>query len=310
LSFDLPSGETWALLARQDQSDWTVQFSQVAYFSLTDSAYANLSDVEIAEKMRAAANADGVNLIIACGTTGSLAAKQLSADCGVISLAAADPLKSKIVDAEKTSQTENVWAVMDTDAFRRSIMVMNDIFAPKTVGVVYADNEETYIYSGADELDKFAAENGITVKKRFVDDPETTDSDAGQRKYERELATAFADLADEVDVFIMTTSLLEMEDMKPFFAPFYARSVPVYSINSTEDVQYGALMAVESSDYKNIGRFTADTLAAHLAGEPLSELPQVYQTAPFLVLNYGAAKQIGYKPDFQLLLVASEIYMD
>ena len=193
--------------------------------------------------------------------------------------------------------------MMDTDAFKRSVMVMNDIFKPKTIGIVYADSPDAYIYSGADEVDKFAAQNNIVVKKRFVDDP-PSDSEADMQKYYAELSSAFEALADEVDVFIMTTSLIETDKMKELFEPFYASKVPIYSINSTEDVKAGALMAAESSDYQNIGRFTASTISQYMKGAKLSELPQVYQTAPFLVFNYSTAKRIGYRPEFKMLLVA------
>ena len=305
------SRETWEMLSRYNQSDWIVQFSPKAYFSLTDSEYAELSEEAAAEIMLEVVREEDIDLIVVCGTFGALTALNLSDECGVISLAAADPLRSQIVYAEETSQRENVWALVDTNAFNRSIMVMNDILKPKTLGVVYANNDDAYIYSGVHDLDEFSEENGITVVKRYVDDPQSADSDEDLQRYYREMTAAYEQLAEEgIDVFIMTTSLLEMEDLKTFLEPFYEKNIPVFSINDTNEVKYGALMAVEISDYKNIGRFTADTISAYLKGKALSGLSQVYQTAPFLVINYDTIKRIGYKPDFQMLLVASEIYTE
>lgn len=309
LSFDTPCKETWELLGAADQSSWQVKFSKEAFYTLSDSKLADLSREELHDKIRNTALSNNVGLMVVCGTAAALTVKDLSDNFGIISLAAADPLKSQIVKAVETSQTENVWALMDTDAFKRSVMVMNDILRPKTVGIVYANNEDAYIYSGVDVVDKFALDNNITVKKRFVDDP-VSDSDANMQTYYSNLMAAYEELSREVDVFIMTTSLIEPEKMKGLFEPFYRRGVPIYSINSPDDVEAGALMAAESSDYENIGRFAASNIESYMQGKKLSELPQVYQTAPYLVFNYSTAKRIDYKADFKMLLVASEIYRD
>jgi ABC-type uncharacterized transport system substrate-binding protein len=307
LPYDTLSRETWEFLKNEDQSSWQVQFAGGAYFSLDESEYTGFGEEKIAQKMLTAAQNEDVDVFIACGTMASLAAKQLSERCAVVSLAASDPVKSRIVARDDISETENVWAMTDPGAFNRSIMTMYDILQPKTVGVIYAGNDDAYIYSGADELDKFTVENGIEVKKRFVDDPEGA-SEEETRKYYGEMTAAFEELSNEVDVFVMTTSLIETADMKDMFEPFYERNIPIYSINSTDDVKYGALMAIETSDYESIGYFTADTLAKYADGAKLSELPQIFQTAPFLTLNITAARRIGYKPDFKILLVASKIY--
>lgn len=314
LSEELPietkSSDTWELLKKQDQSDWKVKFVPSAYFSLTDDKYYNMSDNEIIKEISKNANKENVDIMLSLGTTASLTTKQIKSDklCRTICVAAADPVASAIVEGSEKSNLENVWAVIDTNAFKRSIMVMEDIFAPKTVGIVYANNDDAYIYSGAKDLDAYAKENELIIKSCFVDDPETY-SDEDMSKYYKKLENAFTKLSKEVDVFIMTTSLIDGNEMKNLFTPFYKNRVPIYSINSTDDVKNGALMAAESSDYKNIGRFVADTINRNMEGESLAKLPQVYETAPLLVINYETARKIGYKPSFNMLLSANEIYI-
>jgi len=51
-------------------------------------------------------------------------------------------------------------------------------------------------------------------------------------------------------------------------------------------------------------------LKRYINGEKLETLPQVYQTAPFLVINYDVARKIGYRPPFNLLLSANKIYIE
>ena len=297
----------WEWICSQNPEDWDVRFIKDAYFSLTDSEYLQMEESEIIEYMDQKIVENEIDLIITMGTMAGLTTKALPSRTPMMNFAAADPLKSGIVANAQQSDTPNVWAQMDSEGFIRTIKVMNDIFQPKKVGVVYADFDDAYIYSGVDVLDEFAEENNIEVIREFVDDPETSEEyDA----YLDNLKTAYEKLAKEVDLFVLTTSLIGGDDFKDVLRPLYDAKVPVYSINSTEDVKFGALMAAEITDYKNVGRFGADMIRRFLNGEKLEDLPQIYQTAPFLVINYDVARWIGYRPPFNLLLSVNKIYID
>jgi ABC-type uncharacterized transport system substrate-binding protein len=312
---DLPEGmpvesnsrDIWEWICSQDQEDWDVRFIEEAFFSLTDNEYSKMEDSEIAEYIDRKITESGIDLMISMGTTAGLTTKAVPSGTPMMCFAAADPVKSGIVVNAQQSGTPNVWAQVDVDGFKRTIRVMNDIFKPEKIGTVYADSEEAYIYSGVDVLDEFAQENDIEVVREFVEDPQTNEE---YDEYLRNLKYAYEKLAKEVDLFVMTTSLVEGEDFKDILQPFYDAKIPIYSINSTDDVKYGALLAAESADYKNVGRFGADMIKRYIGGERLETLPQVYQTAPFLVINYDVARKIGYKPPFNLLLSANKIYIE
>ena len=61
-------------------------------------------------------------------------------------------------------------------------------------------------------------------------------------------------------------------------------------------------------DYENIGRFAAANLSDYYNGASLSEIPQVYETAPFLVLNSDTLHRTGVKLSLDALISASTIY--
>ncbi len=312
---DLPEGMPvesnsrviWEWICSQNQEGWDVRFVEDAFFSLTDSEYGHMEESQIVEYIEQRVTKSNVSLMISMGTTAGLTTKALSSEIPMMCFAAADPVKSGIVAKAQQSETPNVWAQVDSEGFKRTIKVMNDIFQPKKIGTVYANSEDAYIYSGVDVLDEFGVENNIKVVREFVEDPET---DEEYEAYLNNLRTAYAKLAKEIDLFVLTTSLVDGEDFKDIFKPFYDAKVPVYSINSTDDVKFGALLAAESADYKNVGRFGADMIKRYAAGEKLETLPQIYQTAPFLVVNYDVARKIGYKPPFNLLLSANKIYIE
>lgn len=298
------SRELWQFLCSQNQEGWKVQFLPEAYMSL-DAALDNGDGEVQAAKISSVAKKQKVDLLIIMGTRAGIAAKEASEKTPFMNFMAADPVGSGIVMDMGTSGIPGVWAQVDPDNFSRSISVMYDTFHPGTVGVVCADNEEAYIYSGARELEQFCQEKEVGILQEYVED---TFEEKNYREYVENLRSAHEKLASRVDVFILTTSLLEERDYPYVLEPFNEAGVPVYSINSVVDVEYGALMAAESSDYQNIGRFGADTIGRFLKGEKLEELNQVYQTAPFLVLNYTTAKRIGYQPDFTMLCSCSRIY--
>ena len=302
---DMTASEMWEIVSSINASNWKIHFSKDVYVSLIDHAYSSISEDEQAVLIDSMIASAGVNLMLTMGTSAGLAITALPSGTPLINFVAADPFKSGIVADTATSGYANRWAHVDVDAFGRTIQVMDDVFNPASVGVVYANNDEAYIYSGADVLDEFCAENGIAVHKQFVED-EFDEEDYAL--YVQQMHAAHAALAGEIDVYILTTSLLEAEDFEYVLAPLFDAGVPVYSINSSYDVECGALLAAEASDFPNIGRFGADTLRNYIAGEALDTLPQIYQTAPFLVINYDTARRIGYQPTFEMLLSASTIY--
>jgi len=301
----MPARQMWHLVSAINDKDWKVHFSYDVYVSLIEKTYSDLSEEEQGLLIDGMIADAGVNLMLTMGTSAGLTIAALPSGTPLINFVAADPFKSGIVANTATSETPNRWAHVDVDAFGRTIQVMDDVFDPASVGVVYADNSEAYIYSGADVLDEFCAAQGIEVHKQFVED-EFDEADYGT--YVQQMHDAHAALADKIEVYILTTSLLDAEDFEYVLSPLFEAGVPVYSINSSYDVECGALLAAEASDFPNIRRFGADTLRRYIEGEKLEELPQIYQTAPFLVINYDTARRIGYRPSFDMLLSASTIY--
>lgn len=305
IDISMTASEMWKLVSGINDPSWKIHFSGDVYVSLIDSTYSSLDEDAqsvLIDSMIADAE---VNLMLTMGTSAGLAIAALPSGTPLVNFVAADPFKSGIVANTETSELPGRWAHVDVDAFGRTIQVMDDVFAPTSVGVVYADNSEAYIYSGADVLDEFCTANGITVHRQFVED-EFDEEDYGL--YVQQMHDAHAAMAGDIDVYILTTSLLEAEDYEYVLSPLFEVGVPVYSINSSYDVECGALLAAEASDFPNIGRFGADTLLKYIEGAALEELPQIYQTAPFLVINYDTARLIGYQPTFEMLLSASKIY--
>ncbi|MBR5344406.1 MAG: MFS transporter [Clostridia bacterium] len=311
-----PSDETYMARGASARQVWnrlcesgtSFEYVPEAFVDLSTASWARLSEEEQAEKYRALLEEYNIDLVITMGTAGGLFVKD-NTDVQYMNFLASDPIDSGIVESAESSGTARGWAHLSEGIDERALSVMHDIFKPTKIGIVYnLDDPESYIYSSASSVDAYAAQNGVEVVRRSVSD-DIDDSEEMYEAYRTEMLNAHQELADSgIDLYILTTSLLEPEDFAPVLAPLVEKGIPVFSVNSTEDVRYGATAAVEMCDYTNIGRFAAEALQAWKNGQSLDSISQIYDTAPFLVVNIDTLQKSGIKLPLDVLLSVSEIY--
>lgn len=298
--------EVWKALS-SCKSDY-YEFGIDCCFDLTSPEFFGLSEEKMGEKLDKLINDKDIDLMITMGTVAGVMVKEYT-EVPYMNFMASDPVSSGITKASDYSGDYRAWANVNEGIELRAVSVMYDLFTPQKVGIVYdGGNPDAYVYSGAVIVDDFAAEHGIEVIKEYVSD-EFEDTDEAYKNYFDEMKAAHERLAGQgIDLYILTTSYLELEDFYDALHPFMEHNIPVFSINSTEDVRCGALAAVEMIDYQNIGRFAADNLKKYHDGVSLRDLQQQYATAPFLVLNIDTMHETGVKLSYETLISSSKIY--
>lgn len=298
--------KVWDALS-SSKSDY-YRFKKEAFYDFSDPQLASLDDKELTQKIAELISEHEIDLMITMGTSAGLVVKD-ACEVPYMNFLASDPVSSKIVENEDFSGDDRAWAHVNTGVEEKAFAVMGDIFNPQKIGIVYNDEDpEAYIYSGAKNLDIYAGENGKEVIKAYVSDP-VDDTEASYKKYYKELYDAHKKMAESgIDVYILTSTYLEAGDFVKSLTPLMEKGIAVFSINSTEDVRFGALAAVEMYDYKNIGRFSVENMKKYRDGTSLAELPQKYVTSPFLVLNADSLKKTGVKLPIEAVISASKIY--
>ena len=297
--------DVWKALSLA-KSDYFV-FADEAYIDIASDEFSGLSEEEMLKKLKNIIESEDIDLMITMGTSAGCAVRD-ACDVPYMNFIASDPIESQITSGEEFSGSDRAWAHVSTGIEEKALNVMYDIFGAKKVGIVYNDDPEAYIYSGAASVDKFAEEKGIDVVRKYVVDFDDY-SDEEYKRYKSDLLKAHKELAKSgLDLYILTTCGLESGDFYESLEPFMENGIPVFSINSTEDVRFGALAAVEMFDYESIGRFASANLMDYHEGTPLSKISQIYETAPFLVLNSDTMHKTGIKLSLDTLLSTSSIY--
>ena len=298
--------EIWTALCKAESDHYT--FERDGFFDTESLEFAGMSDESRNKKLGQMILEKDIDLMITMGTSAGLAVKE-GCDVPYMNFIASDPVSSGITGGEECSGDTRAWAHVSSEMEMKALKVMDDIFHPKKIGIIYsAEDPEAYIYSGAASLDEYSEKNRKKVVREYVTD-EYENTEEAYENYKRNMLEAHKKLIDSgIDAYVLTPTTLELEDYGEMLEPFVEKGIPVFSLNSTEDVRYGALAAVEMLDYQNIGRFAAHQLSLYREGTSLDSLPQQYDTPPFLVLNIDTMRRTGIKLPLDTLISASKIY--
>lgn len=296
----------WKALCDADSDHY--EFDRDSFIDTEALEFAGMSDESRNKKIAEIIKENDIDFMITMGTSAGLAIKD-SCDVPYMNFIASDPVSSEITGGVRFSGDKRAWAHVSSGVEMNALSVMGDIFSPDKVGIIYSkEDPEAYIYSGAASLDDYAENHRITVVTEYVTD-EYEDTEEAYLFYKNSMLEAHKKLVDAgIDVYILTPTMLELEDYEEVLEPFVESGIPVFSLNSTEDVKYGALAAVEALDYQNIGRFAADKLMQYRTGTSLDKLEQEYITPPYLVLNIDTMRRSGLKLPLDTLISASKIY--
>lgn len=292
--------------------DWLATHNTGPYLQFVKDAYYDLKKMtestDAAKEARIIRRLNGVrdiDLMIITGTAAGLVLAHPNNQVPSLVFSTSDPIGSGIIKSVNDSGKDNLWAHVDLGQFRRQVLVFHDIFKFRKMGLVCEDSDLARSYIGWNDIKQVAWERGFDVITQHVPEPV---NDSERNRYYRQTMYAYNRLAKEVDAMLLTVSTVPPEMLPQMLKPFYERKIPVFSQSGSLEVEHGALMSITLNDFPNLKRFAADTIDKVLRGVKPRRLPQVFESTPRILLNLKAAKEIGYKPNFEILLVADEIY--
>ena len=245
-----------------------------------------------------------IDLMLVMGTVAGKLVADDRHSVPVMVFSTSNAVAAGIVQSVETSGRDHVWAHTYPSRFKRQLEVFHDTFAFKRLGMVYEDSPAGRALAALNDAEALARERNFTIVRRFV-----ADNQKDKHRFFNDVHAAHRTLAGEVDAMYMTIypGSRTFEMLPALMEPFYEKKVPVVTQLKGE-VQYGALMSVADADFMGIGLFGAEAIMSVLKGGAIRNLPQRFESTPYIVLNLEVAKKIGYRPPFAILLVADRIY--
>lgn len=294
----------WDWLARQADSS-PLEFVADAHYSyqgLSGAALTGAADA-IAQRLRERGDID---LVIAMGTAAGKTLANSAHTTPVLVFSTSNAVKAGIVKSVEDSGKDHVWAHMDPLRYRRQLEIFHDIFGFRRLGVAYEDTSAGRTFAAVDDVEAVAAERGFEIMR----EPVTQLANAASKEaFHATLAQACARLAERSDaLYFGVFPGIDPTRLTDIFAPLVARKIPVFAQQAPDDVRYGALMSVARADFGGIGRFGAGVMLRVLQGSKPRALSQVYENSANILLNLSVARTIGYRPGFEILLVADEVF--
>ncbi len=246
-----------------------------------------------------------IDLVIAMGTWAGQDLATNEHRVSTIVVSSSDPVAAGIVKSASDSGYDHVVARVDPHRFEQQIVMFHRIFGFKKMGIAYEDTQSGRSYAGLSDVNRVAAEKGFDVVPcHYVSDT----SDEGLRF--RTLMACHTTLARKVDAMFVTTGGVELDKFPEILTPFFKQTIPTYSQTGSDEVRHGCLMSMAQVDFLPVGRFYAATAAKILNGASPRQLPQVFSEPLKLAINLKTADIIGWRPPFEVLELADEIYHD
>lgn len=295
--------EMWSQIALQENFSTYIDFLEDGYYSLKSIPG---QEQDVLKRFSEKKDAD---LLIVMGTVAGKLMANDSVQSNVTVFSISNALKSGIVKGAEFSGRPRVWSHMDPFRYKQQLQVFHDIFKFKKLGVVYEDSPNGKSFAAVDDIEAVSKEKRFEVVRRLVPGAKNYED---QERYLKDLLQAHQELAEEVDGFYYAISPapgLRPEHLYTALRPLYDKKIPVFAQFNDEEVNRGALLSIARADFGGIGQFGAEQIVKMLNGATADSLPQIYSDTPNIALNLQVAKQIGYKPTFEILLVSDKIFL-
>ncbi len=291
--------EMWLWLA--DHAKGRIKFLRDGFYSAQwDADAREIIKNVIRERVRKRGDVD---MIIAWGTWSGLDMIEEDLGIPVFSMSVTDAVNAGIVRSAEDSGRDNVHAQLHPGRYKKQITLFHEIFKFKRLGVPFEDTPDGRKTAAMDEIEETAAELGIELVKRSapLDLPDV-------EKAFSNLMRCVDELSREADAIYLTYTSTPMRRIPELMAPVIAAGLPSFAQAGPDLVEYGVLMSLSQVDFRDIGVFQAESIAAVLGGKKAREVNQIFEPELGLTINLRTAMRIGWNPPLEILAAVDTIY--
>lgn len=293
----------WEWLAQKKDEPY-LKFVEDGFYTfdkLKNTEYSARAE-QIAQKINQSKNSD---LVLVMGTDSAKEILKIGLNVPVVSMSTSNAFQAGIVKGAEFSGDDLVWAHMDPYRYKRQVEIFYDIFKFKTLGIVFDDDLAGRSFAAIDDVLEIAKQRNFQVVVENVGQPEKYGKN--QKQFAIDMEAANARLASKVDaVYVGLFIGSDPKQLSKVLSPLVNNKIPVFA-QQANDVNNGALMSLARQNFSGVGNFGAKAIVRILKGELPSKISQIYENSPNIIINLDVAKEIGYRPRFELLLGADQI---
>ena len=296
------TAEVWQWL-HKNAGGGSIEFVADGYYS------AGWNDAVFAEKrseLISRLNGSGdIDLVFAFGTKAGQAMATDDHKTPVAVLSVTDAVTAKIIPSPEDSGRDHVFAMVDHNQYYREIVLFNDIFKFKRLGIAYEDSEKGRASVALPQIQEAAKNSNFElvtcVATLFSEDAAQTAAD---------LISCHEQLVEAgVDAVYMTLNNgMQTEKMGEILRPLMEKRLPTFSQNGVDEVKSGVLLSISQVDFSVQGMFAARAIANILKGESPRSQKQHYEEPLSLAVNLRAAMLIGWNPSLAVLSAVDQIF--
>ncbi|WP_235818957.1 ABC transporter substrate-binding protein [Vreelandella massiliensis] len=232
------------------------------------------------------------DLVLAISTPSAQAAASAMQDTPIVFTAVTDPLIAKLV-SNMEAPGGHITGVVDAPPLEAQLQLIRDMFPEaERLGVIYNPGEANSV----SQIEKLQA---MTPGLGF----DLVEVTASRTSEVMGAARSLAGRADAIYVPVDNTVVSALESV---LKVSYDADIPVFT-GDNSSVERGALAALGFS-YYDMGRQTGEMIARILEGENAGDIPVGTVEKLELIVNRGAAEQIGYEIPAEFEEQAVEIF--
>lgn len=241
-----------------------------------------------------------IDLLIALGST---AGKDFSDN----SLGIPVVVTSLIVGTGRSFSEEGEFSVRPNlhvqkqpERYKTELHLFYELFKPKVIGIISDSDEEMFNRHGYREILESAENLGYKV---YVCRGNISESS--------EYSRCIKELAHNSDAVILAGG--NGVDIKNFYEqvqPLIEAQIPTMSRINIEMVKRGSLLGVSEECPESSGNFEARVIEQIYHGKKTNEISQYYYAPLKLSLNLKVANLIEWKPPFEVIIAAEEVFRD
>lgn len=271
-----------------------------------DTLYLLSEDLEeaYARELSDKAASGAIDLIAVTGTYPGTFVKANNIGAPLIVSFASDPIASGIIDSIEDTGNENIWALVETDAYSRQLETYARVFGLNNIGVLSTSDYDDI--AGGPEYDSEAAKIGITLQREFVSIEEMESDNAGEIYCQH-----VQSLLDKgVDSIIILYGVLDGTNAKAsdVLDTMAGLKVPYLISDGDDNVRNGGMMLISFYNYTEYGRQAATVIEHAMRGEKVGDQKVKYVSTPRIVYNITSAKKLGIENKFELLQSVDDVY--